>query len=174
MVYISCHFTHRYAKLEPQLCENRQNRPVSALPCRRSNLRCCISSACRSTINCWIAKVCFRLELRANLCFQISTAGACRAKQTYWECTQFTANLCFQPCKPLGEVTFLLLGFVVSDVDAGWEPIPRQSGAKPLAGKVVPKPFATRQGQSLQRRSGKSQHRRHYRSRWTAGMLQLT
>jgi hypothetical protein len=95
-------WNHSFAKIG-------QNRLGLRAALRMSNLRCCISSACRSTINCWIAKVCFRLELRANLWFQISTTGACRAKQTYGECTQFTANLCFQACKPLGEVTRRLL-----------------------------------------------------------------
>src|SRR6266545_3589758 len=87
---------------------------------RKRSLHRCFSSDCQSTSDCRIAKVCFQLELRANLCFQISTAGDQPAPQMGCECARlllFTANLCFQPCKPLGEVT---LGAITSQAGVNW------------------------------------------------------
>jgi len=92
--------------------QNRQNcRGRWCRRCQKRSLHRWISSACQSTSGSRIASGCFQLELRANLYFQISTAGCLPVPQigaSVRDSPETYASNSFQPCKPMGEVTTLM------------------------------------------------------------------
>jgi|SRR3989442_14237538 len=78
-----CHFTNRFAELESLLCKIGQNgRGGSAKAVGAAAYSVVFLQLANLRANCRIAKVCFRLELRANLCFQIPPGGGMPAPQT--------------------------------------------------------------------------------------------